>query len=267
MAINNRQRLKQARSCYRETSYSIANRDLLCYWQLGTANNNLISELENHGWNILSTDNPSKVKTLVDRHSLAVGIIFIDTHAAGKPLDDIHAAISSANDFTWFALLDNRRRMSDAVCSLITNHCADFFTPPYDGRRILETLGHSDGMSRIKHRWATALREALPCQAIIGESPRIRKLMSQIQKVAKSDAPVLLTGETGTGKELTAQTIHNLSARSAGPFVAVNCAALPETLIQSELFGHEKGAFTGGLQRHLGRFESASGGTLFGRSA
>jgi len=118
-------------------------------------------------------------------------------------------------------------------------------------------------MTLIKCRCEVYRREINPFHGIIGESPSIRKLIHQIQKVAKSDAPVLLTGETGTGKELTARSIHNLSARSDGPFVAINCAALPESLVQSELFGHEKGAFTGAIQRHIGSFESASGGTIF----
>lgn len=98
---------------------------------------------------------------------------------------------------------------------------------------------------------------------LVGTSPAIRHVYSMIEQVAPSSAPVLITGESGTGKERVAAAIHRLSSRAAGPFVAVNCAALPENLIESELFGHERGAFTGALGRRAGCFEHAHSGTLF----
>ncbi|MEO8432901.1 MAG: sigma 54-interacting transcriptional regulator [Acidobacteriota bacterium] len=111
------------------------------------------------------------------------------------------------------------------------------------------------------------LREELGEQSlfggIVGSSPALRRALSRVEKVARTDSTVLLMGETGTGKELVAAAIHKRSPRASGPFIKVNCASLPETLVASELFGHEKGAFTGALQRRLGRFELASGGTIF----
>jgi DNA-binding NtrC family response regulator len=98
---------------------------------------------------------------------------------------------------------------------------------------------------------------------IIGESPAMRQLFETVQQVAPSRATVLITGETGTGKELIAKAIHNLSPRKNGAFIAVHAAALPSTLLESEVFGHEKGAFTGAVERRIGRFELADGGTLF----
>jgi transcriptional regulator with GAF, ATPase, and Fis domain len=100
-------------------------------------------------------------------------------------------------------------------------------------------------------------------EELVGTSPALRSVHSQAIKVAATDATVLVTGETGTGKELLARAIHRRSDRAARPFVGVNCAAIPHDLVASELFGHEKGAFTGATQRRLGRFEVASGGTLF----
>ena len=98
---------------------------------------------------------------------------------------------------------------------------------------------------------------------IVGSSPALRSVLSQVGKVAPSDSTVLILGETGTGKELIARAIHKRSTRAKRAFIAVNCAAIPPSLIASELFGHEKGAFTGATQRRLGRFEAANGGTIF----
>jgi Nif-specific regulatory protein len=113
------------------------------------------------------------------------------------------------------------------------------------------------------NRAAQGLRESLPAAQIVGDAPAVRQMMHLCRKVAPTRATVLITGETGSGKELIARTIHDLSDRRHQPFIAVNCAALPETLLESELFGHEKGAFTGAAERKLGRFELADGGTLF----
>jgi transcriptional regulator with GAF, ATPase, and Fis domain len=112
-----------------------------------------------------------------------------------------------------------------------------------------------------------ALREEIDkismFEEIVGASPRLRAVLSHVSKVAPTDSTVLITGETGTGKELISRAIHKRSSRSARPFVAVNCAAIPSALIASELFGHERGAFTGAQQRRQGRFELADGGTIF----
>ena len=118
----------------------------------------------------------------------------------------------------------------------------------------------------LKHESATQPEEidkGAMCDEIVGSSGALQKVLSLVSKVAPTDATVLITGETGTGKELVARAIHRRSRRSSGAFVSVNCAAIPRDLIASELFGHEKGSFTGALQRRLGRFELAAGGTIF----
>jgi PAS domain S-box-containing protein len=119
---------------------------------------------------------------------------------------------------------------------------------------------------RLQHE-NVALREELDrtsmFEELVGASPALRPVLSGVAKVAPTESTVLITGETGTGKELIARAIHKQSPRSLRPFVSVNCAAIPQNLIASELFGHEKGAFTGALQRRLGRFELAEGGTIF----
>jgi transcriptional regulator with GAF, ATPase, and Fis domain len=122
------------------------------------------------------------------------------------------------------------------------------------------------GQERPKQK-VVALRggisKAAMCDEIVGTSPALERVLSLVSKVAPTDAGVLVTGETGTGKELVARAIHKQSNRSSRAFVSVNCAAIPRDLIASELFGHEKGAFTGAVQRRVGRFELAEGGTIF----
>ena len=107
------------------------------------------------------------------------------------------------------------------------------------------------------------LAERRGAPRIIGEDPQLKQVSQQLHRAADTDATVLLQGESGTGKELFARTLHALSPRAEGPFVAINCAAIPETLLETELFGHEKGAFTGAATRKPGRFEMAHRGTLF----
>ena len=120
-----------------------------------------------------------------------------------------------------------------------------------------------DGVVKHLHVVAHAVHDDATGEEIVGSSPPLRTVLSHVSKVAPMDSTVLITGETGTGKELIARAIHKRSPRSARAFVAVNCAAIPSSLTASELFGHEKGAFTGALQRHQGRFELADGGTIF----
>jgi transcriptional regulator with PAS, ATPase and Fis domain len=119
---------------------------------------------------------------------------------------------------------------------------------------------------RLQHE-NMALRDGIHstsiCDEIVGTSAALQRVLSLVTKVAPTDASVLITGETGTGKELVARAIHRRSRRSSGAFVSVNCAAVPRDLIASELFGHEKGSFTGAVQRRVGRFELAEGGTIF----
>ncbi len=132
-------------------------------------------------------------------------------------------------------------------------------------------LRDRDRLMAESHRLQKALSELKPArgrkkanvEGIIGESPTIRALLDKVVVIAKSHSPVLIRGESGTGKELVAKAIHELSPRAEGPFVKINCAALPESVLESELFGHEKGAFTGAINARKGRFELADKGTLF----
>jgi len=126
-----------------------------------------------------------------------------------------------------------------------------------DRKRVEETLRNENILLREEIDRSSMFEE------IVGASPALQTVLCRVSKVAPTDSTVLITGETGTGKELIARAIHKRSARSERTFVSVNCAAIPQSLLASELFGHEKGSFTGALQRRLGRFELANGGTIF----
>ena len=141
----------------------------------------------------------------------------------------------------------------------------DFLQKPVDPTRLRTILANAARQRETEIELEVArrrLRETGVLGGLVGSSKMMREIFGLIEQIAPSNVSVLITGESGTGKELVARTLHNLSPRKSQPFVAVNCAAIPETLIESEIFGHEKGAFTGALERRAGCFELASGGTL-----
>src|SRR5690242_3564989 len=143
---------------------------------------------------------------------------------------------------------------------------ADYLQKPLDLDEVLIAVKKAIYYDELKHGSGPQLvptTKTDPAERIIGSSPEMLRIFKTIGRVARTPATVLVTGETGTGKELMAEAIHNASDRRTGPLIKVNCAALPETLLESELFGHEKGSFTGALTQHKGRFEAAHKGTIF----
>lgn len=139
----------------------------------------------------------------------------------------------------------------------------DFLQKPLDLNRILVTVRNALDKTNLVIENKKLRKKIYSKYEMIGNSPNILKVHELINKVAPTDARVLITGENGTGKELVAHLIHEKSLRASGPFIEVNCAAIPSELIESELFGHEKGAFTSAIRQKIGKFEQANGGTLF----
>lgn len=172
--------------------------------------------------------------------------------------------IKELNPKTFCIMLTAYSRVQDAVLA-IKNGAYDYLEKPVDGARILRMIDaacKANLMIEVAANSAPSLRFG-EGRSMIGDSSPIRKVFDLIFKLAKVETAVLIRGESGTGKELVAQALHYNSHRKKGPFVAVNCGAIPENLIESELFGHEKGAFTGADRRKIGKFQFAAGGTLF----
>jgi DNA-binding NtrC family response regulator len=153
----------------------------------------------------------------------------------------------------------------DSVVAAMQRGAYDYLVKPIDRTKLVTTVGNAVERYRMSMRLTQLEREVggEGYRNIVGSSPAMKELYRQMDRVAASDITILIHGESGPGKELVAQAIYEASGRKSGPFVALNCAAIPETLQESEIFGHEKGAFTGAVGRHIGKFEQANGGCLF----
>ncbi len=151
----------------------------------------------------------------------------------------------------------------DTAVEAVKKGAFDYISKPPDLNRLLITLRNALDKQSLVTETKVLKRKVSRVQEIIGESAAIRKIKDTIEKVAPTDARILITGENGSGKELVARWIHEKSNRNSAPIVEVNCAAIPSELIESELFGHEKGSFTSAVKQRIGKFETANGGTLF----
>ena len=151
----------------------------------------------------------------------------------------------------------------DTAVEAVKKGAYDYISKPPDLNRLLITLRNAGDKQNLVTETKVLKRKVGKVQEMIGESAPIKKIKDTIEKVAPTDARVLITGENGVGKELVARWIHEKSNRNSGPIVEVNCAAIPSELIESELFGHEKGSFTSAVKQRIGKFETANGGSLF----
>lgn len=151
----------------------------------------------------------------------------------------------------------------DTAVEAVKKGAFDYISKPPDLNRMLITLRNAMDKTSLVEETKVLKRKMRKAPAIVGDSNPIRKIKDTIEKIAPTEARILITGENGVGKELVAMWIHEKSARSKGPMVEVNCAAIPGELIESELFGHEKGSFTSAVKQRIGKFEQANGGTLF----
>lgn len=221
--------------------------------------------LEQLGWEVSSLQAPFSVEA-IRQDKCHVGIVMFSGLSA-QDLRQIEALIVSSG-MPCVAVVSPKCLDNAEIRHIVANLCHGFVVDPDDLDGLGLLLGYAARFGRLQ-RQASAVSESDSANSaasaeyeMVGSTPAMWALFNTIRKVAAVDTSVLISGESGTGKELTAQAIHERSARADRPFHAINCGALPDHLIQTELFGHEKGAFTGAVQRKIGRVEAAHGGTL-----
>jgi len=204
-------------------------------------------------------DNAARATELLKSESF--DLIFSDVVMPGKSGLEFLEEIRTAGVRTPLILISGQANIEMAVKATKLG-ALDFLEKPLSTDKLLITVENALRLSRLETE-NRELKKRLGKHTLVGDGPAMKKLQAQIDRVAASETRVCILGETGTGKELVARAIHERSPRKDAPFVTLNCAAVPAELIESELFGHEKGAFTGAASRHTGKFEQAEGGTLF----
>ena len=204
-------------------------------------------------------DNPARALELVKSEKF--DLVFSDVVMPGIDGLKLLEQIRAAGVTTPVVMMSGQAHIEMAVKATRLG-ALDFLEKPISTDKLLLTLQNALKMERLE-REVQQLRHQVAPLSIVYTGEKMRRLLAQVERVAASETRVCILGETGTGKELIARTIHEKSPRREGPFVALNCAAVPAELIESELFGHEKGSFTGAAGRHIGKFEQAHEGTLF----
>ncbi|GAC1617724.1 MAG: sigma-54 dependent transcriptional regulator [Candidatus Acidiferrum sp.] len=204
-------------------------------------------------------DNAARASELIRSENF--DLILSDVVMPGKSGLELLEDLQKAGVKTPIVLISGQANIEMAVRATKLG-ALDFLEKPLSTDKLLLTVDNALRLSRLEEE-NRELRHLLGKHELVGSGAAMKKLLAQIERVAASETRVCILGETGTGKELVARAIHEKSARKRNSFVTLNCAAVPAELIESELFGHEKGAFTGAGSRHLGKFEQADGGTLF----
>ena len=222
----------------------------------------LSAYLKSRGWELATARTAHEASRLVKPEAAYAGIVDL-TGFAPREFAGLEAVLR-LQQVGWIALTDDSRLADADVRRLIRHYCFDYVHVPVAHATLDYLVGHAFGMVSLCDLDAPGAAAASPDEdEMVGTCEAMQQLFRTIRKVANTDATVFISGESGTGKELTALAIHERSPRRKAPFVPINCGAIPHHLLQSELFGYERGAFTGANQRKIGRVESANGGTLF----
>src|SRR5436190_6785028 len=218
--------------------------------------------LKSDGFTVFGAENADKALGYVEEN---IDVVLSDLHMGDVSGIDLLNLWKKRRPETQFILLTGEKATNAAV-EAIKAGAYDYVTKPINPeelslliKRAIEAMQKDKELDSLRRR----LDQKFGLDQIVGQSKQMKDVFAKIQRAAPVDSTVLILGESGTGKELVAQALHHNSLRKKGPFVAVNCAAVPETLVESELFGHVRGAFTGATDRRVGRFEQADGGTLF----
>jgi len=225
-------------------------------------------EYEQHlsdlGWECFCATSCEQAIQTITHRNISIAIVLISEDKQQSICSALTRIDSLDESLIWVAIsLDNRFK----ECQFVKQHPSFFFDYhhlPINWPMFGHTLGHALGMADLRHKIKkSSCSDNSKTHYFFGHSPAISEMKSSLAKMAQVDATVLICGETGSGKGLCAHWLHDHSKRNQGPFISVNCAALPSNLLQAELFGYEKGAFTGAGKRHIGYIERANNGTLF----
>ena len=221
--------------------------------------NSLKEILGDEGYEVDVAEDGATALEMADKERY--GVIFCDIKMPGMDGTEVLEKLVSEGVDSAIVMISGHGDIETAV-DCIKKGAFDFIQKPLDLNRILITIKNAtDKVSIVKEN--RQLKKKVYGQQMIGESEPIRHIRDMVAKVAPTDSRVLVMGPNGSGKELVARSLYEQSARSAMPYIEVNCAAIPSELIESELFGHEKGSFTSAVKQHKGKFEQADGGTLF----
>ncbi|MEW6659599.1 MAG: sigma-54 dependent transcriptional regulator [Thermodesulfobacteriota bacterium] len=216
--------------------------------------------LQDEGFEVLTApDGETALKTVAEGNP---DLVLLDIALPGKDGLEILQELKVRHPLLPVVMISAYGSVENAVKATRLG-AYDFIEKPPNADNILLTVRNALEMARLAEENRRLRQQAAPVREIVGASEAVRRLREQLRIVAPTNASVLITGENGTGKELVARALHAFSLRAHKPFVEVNCAAIPEDLIESELFGHEKGAFTGATSRRQGKFDQAHEGTLF----
>ncbi len=221
--------------------------------------NSLREVLADEGYDVECAEDGPSALAMIDKEKFDV--IFCDIKMPGMDGVEVLEKIVAADSDSAVVMISGHADIATAV-DCIKKGAFDFVEKPLDLNRVLITIKNASERVHLTTQ-NKALKKKVYGADMIGNSAPMQKIRELIAKVAPTDARVLITGPNGSGKELVARNLHQLSRRSAMPLVEVNCAAIPSELIESELFGHEKGSFTSAIKQHKGKFEQADGGTLF----
>ena len=219
--------------------------------------------LESKGFQVLEAVDGVMAVEMVQR-TPDIGVVILDVNMPRMSGLTALTKIKEINPAIFCIVATAYGNMGDAIIA-IRSGAYDYIQKPVEAERLLKILGNATQANNmvLEASYASPQLQFDEGRTMIGASSSLQKVFDVMYRLAKVDTSVLIRGESGTGKELVARALHFNSHRKAGPFVAVNCAAIPESLIESELFGHEKGAFTGADKRKNGRFQQADGGTIF----
>jgi DNA-binding NtrC family response regulator len=217
--------------------------------------------LEYEGHDVSSAENGKQALSIINEN-INLDLVFCDIKMAGMDGIEVLEKSQEINNDLPFVMISGHADIETAV-ECIKKGAYDFLEKPLDLNRILIAVRNATDKTTLLKETKKLRKKIFKTSDIVGESTAIRKIKEMIDRVAPTEARVLITGSNGTGKELVARWLHEKSSRAAAAFVEVNCAAIPSELIESELFGHEKGSFTSAIKQHKGKFEQAEGGTIF----